>query len=98
MKFIIHPKYFDASNIFSRPFIKNIKHKPNMAQDLSRQMNISLKKQRLENSVKHQIQQIQRITTSNIKTEYRGRTYAKNKVVLEPGWISDAFEFCEPGF
>ena len=30
------------------------------------------------------------------KIEYCGRTYAKNDVVLEPDWISDAFEFCEP--
>ena len=24
-----------------------------------------------------------------------GRTYAKNVVALEPGWIRDNFEFCE---
>ena len=24
--------------------------------------------------------------------------YAKNEVVLQPGWISDAFDFCEPEF
>ena len=59
-------------------------------------MNISLKKQILENSVKHQIHQIIRITSNNSKTEYHGRTYAKNEVVLEPGWISDAFDLREP--
>ena len=32
------------------------------------------------------------------KTEYRGWTYAKNEVVLQPGWISDAFEFRELNF
>ena len=41
-KFIIHPEYFDANNIFSHPFIKNLKHKPNMVQDLLRKMKIAL--------------------------------------------------------
>ena len=41
-KFIIHPDFFDANNIFSHLFIQNLKHKPNMVQDLSRQMKISL--------------------------------------------------------
>ena len=41
-KFIIHPEYFDANNIFSHPFIKNIRHKPNKVQDLSRKMRITL--------------------------------------------------------
>ena len=41
-RFIIHPEYFDANNIFSHPFIQNLRHKPNMVQKLSRQMNISL--------------------------------------------------------
>ena len=39
-----------------------------------------------------------RITSKNGKTEYRGKTYAKNEVVLRPGWISDDFDFCEPEF
>ena len=34
-KFIIHPEFFDANNIFSHPFIQNLKHKPNMFQYLS---------------------------------------------------------------
>ena len=34
---------FDANNIFSHPFIHNLKHKPNMVHDLSRKMRISLK-------------------------------------------------------
>ena len=38
-KFIIYPEYFDANNIFSHPFIQNLKHKPNMVQDLKIQMN-----------------------------------------------------------
>ena len=42
IKFIIHPEFFDANNIFSHPFIQNLKHKPNMVQELSRQMKISL--------------------------------------------------------
>ena len=39
-KFIIHPECFDAKNILSHPFIQNLKHEPNMVQDLSRQMYI----------------------------------------------------------
>ena len=33
IKFIIYPEYFNANNIFSHPFIQNLKHKPNMVQD-----------------------------------------------------------------
>ena len=33
-KFIIHPKYFYAKNIFLHPFIQNLKYKPNMVQGL----------------------------------------------------------------
>ena len=85
IKFIIHPEYFDANNILSHPFIHYLKHKPNMVHFLSRQMKISLKKQRFENSVKHQIHQRQLITDTNGKTEYPERTYSKNEVVLKPG-------------
>ena len=63
-----------------------------MVHDLSIQMNISLKKQILEDSFKYQIHQIICITIKNGKTKYQGRIYAKNEVLLEPGWISDAFE------
>ena len=42
-KFIIHPEYFDARNIFSYPFIQNLKHKPKMVQDMSIQIKIALK-------------------------------------------------------
>ena len=52
----------------------------------------------MENSVKQQIHQTQRITGRNDKTEYRGWTYAKNEVVLQPGWISDAFDLRELEF
>ena len=69
-----------------------------MVHDLSRQMKISLKKKRSENSVKYQIHQTLLITSNNGITEYHGRTYSKNDVVLEPSWISDAFEFREPKF
>ena len=41
-EFITHPECFDAKNNFSHPFIQNIKHQPNMVQDLSRQMKIAL--------------------------------------------------------
>ena len=37
---IINPGLFDANNIFSHQFIQNIKHKPNMFQDLSIQIKI----------------------------------------------------------
>ena len=74
IKCIIHPEYFDTNNIFSHLFIQNLKHIPNMVWYMSRQMNIALKKHRLENSVKQQIHQIIRITSNNDKTEYRGRT------------------------
>ena len=43
-KIIIHTEYFDANNVFSHTFIQNIKHKPNMVQNLSRQMKASIKK------------------------------------------------------
>ena len=81
-RFSIYPESFDAKNIISDPFIHNLKRKPNMVHDLSRQMNISPLKKRLENSVKHQIHQSIRITSKNGKTEYRGRLYEKNEVVL----------------
>ena len=96
--FIIHPEVFDANNIISVQFIQNINRNTNMVHDLSIQTKISLKRQRLQNSVKHQIHKIILITRNNDKTEYRGRTYAKNEVVLETGWISDAFELREPYF
>ena len=41
-RFIIHPEYFDANNIFSHPFIQKLKHKPNIFQYLSKQINIAL--------------------------------------------------------
>ena len=69
-----------------------------MIHDLSRKMKISLKKQIWENTVNHQIHQILLINSKNDKTEYHGRTYAKNEVVIEPGLISNNFEFREPEF
>ena len=42
--------------------------------------------------------QILRITSNNGKTEYRRRTYVKNEVVLEPGYISNTFELRESEF
>ena len=42
IKFIIHPESLDANNIFSHPFIQNLKHKQNMVQKLSRQIKIAL--------------------------------------------------------
>ena len=67
-KFIIHPEYFDVNNILSHPFIHNLKHKPNMVQYLSIQMNIEHKNIDLDNSAKQKIHQILRITINNGKT------------------------------
>ena len=97
-KFIIHPECFDSNNIFSHLFIQNINHKLILVHDLSIQMKISLKKYTLKNIFNDQIHQIIRITSNNDKTEYRGRAYAKNEVVIEPGWISNDFEWREPEF
>ena len=36
--FIIHAEYFDAKNIFSRRFLHNIRHRPNVVQSLSTTM------------------------------------------------------------
>ena len=80
--FSIHPECFDAKNIFSHPFIHNLKHKPNMVQDLSKQMMISLKKQILEN-IPEQLSNC--ITNRNVKIEYRGRINVKKEIVLQPG-------------
>ena len=44
IKFIIHPGFFYANNIFSHIYIQNLKHKPNMVQYLSRKMKLSLLK------------------------------------------------------
>ena len=35
--------YFDANNIFSHPFIRNLKHRPNEVQDLSKPTKKALK-------------------------------------------------------
>ena len=40
---IIHAEYFDAKNIFSRPFIQNLKHKPNRFHDLSKKLRTNFK-------------------------------------------------------
>ena len=52
----------------------------------------------MEKSIKLKIHKITRITDNNSKTDYCGRTYAKNEVVLEPGWMREMFEFREPEF
>ena len=94
--FIIHPEFLVANHIIADQFIQNLKSNPNKVHDLPSEMKRSLKKQRLEKSIKPQIHKITRITDNNGKTEYHGRTYANNVFALEPGWIRDNFEFCEP--
>ena len=65
IKFIIHAEYFDANNIFSHPFLQNIKHIPKVVQYLSNPMKKALRKQIFKNSVEQQVHQIQRITVRN---------------------------------
>ena len=87
-----------ANQEITDQFIQNLKISPNEVHDLTGEMKRSFKKQRLEKSIKPQIQKITRITDNNAKTEYHGRTYANNVVALEPGWIRENFEFSEPYF
>ena len=42
INFIIHPEFFVSNNIISDTFIQNLKRKPNMVHDMSRQIKISL--------------------------------------------------------
>ena len=95
-KFIIHTEYFDANNIFSHLFIQNLKHKPNMFQELSIQIEISLKKiyWRTVSIIKYT--KYYASTSRIVKREYRGRKFSKNDVVIEPSWISNDFELREP--
>ena len=95
-KFIIHPEFMVANKEIKDQFIKNLKSNPKKVHDLTGEMKKSLKKQRLETSIKPQIHKITRITDNNGKTEYHGRTYANNEVAYEPGWIRENFELSEP--
>ena len=67
-----------------------------MVHDLPRQIKISLKNRhrRTVSNIKYTKYYVS--LEKMVKTEYRGSTYAKNDVVLEPGWVSDAFELREP--
>ena len=108
-KFIIYPEFMIVNHTITDQFIQNLKINPNKVHDLTGEMKRSLNVTAgsgiwdseggaTENSVKHKIHQVIRIISKNGKTEYRGKTYAKNKVVLEPGWISDAFQLRESEF
>ena len=77
-------------------FIQNLKSNPNKVHDLTGEMKKSLKKQRMETSIKPKIHKITHIIDNMGKTKYLGRTYANNEVELEPGWIRENFEFSEP--
>ena len=74
-KFIIHPEFMVANQEITDQFIQNLKSNPNKVHYLTGEMKKSLKKQRLETSIKPQIQKITRITDNNGKTDYHGRTY-----------------------
>ena len=67
-KYIIHPEFMVANQEITDQFIQNIKSNPNKVHDLTGEMKRSLKKQRLEKSIKLQIQKITRITDNNGKT------------------------------
>ena len=68
IKFIIRPEFLVANHIIADQFIHNLKRNPNKVHDLTGEMKKSLKKQRLEKSIKLQIQKITRITDNNGKT------------------------------
>ena len=68
-KFMIHPEFMVTKQKITDQFIQNLKSNPNKVNDLTGEMKISLKKQRLETSIKPQIQQITRITDNNGKTK-----------------------------
>ena len=52
----------------------------------------------METIIHPQIHKISRITDSNGKTKYLGRTFTNNEVALEQCWIREIFEFSEPDF
>ena len=60
-------------------FIQNLKSIPNKVHHLTGEMKKSLKKHRLETSIHPKIHIISRITDSNGKTKYIGRTFTKMK-------------------
>ena len=79
-KYIIHPDFMVANQEITDQFIQNLKSNPNKVRDLTGEMKISFKKQRLETSIHPQIHKISRITDSNGKTKYLGRTLKKMKL------------------
>ena len=87
-----------AKHKIADQFIQNLKSNPNKVHDLTGEMKISLKKQRLEKIIKPQIHKITCMTNNNGEIDYNGRIYANNEVVLEPGWICEKFVFSEPDF
>ena len=60
-------------------FIQNLKSNPNKVHDLTGEMKKSFKKQILETSIHPKIHKISRITDSNGKTKYLGKTFTKNE-------------------
>ena len=50
--FTIHVEYFDATNILLHPFLQNIKHIPNVVQDLSKPKKKALKNRDLRTVLK----------------------------------------------
>ena len=97
-KYIMHPDFMFANQEITDQFIQNLKSNPNKVHDLTGEMKKSFKKQRLETSIHPQLQKISRITDSNGKTKYLGRTFTNNEVALEKRWIHENFEFNEPDF
>ena len=56
-------------------FMQNIKNNPKKVNELTSETKKLLKKQKLDTSIKQQIQKITHITDNNFKIEYLGRTY-----------------------
>ena len=78
-----------ANQEITDQFIQNLKSNPNKVHDLTDEMKKSFKKQRLKTSIHPQKHKISRITDSNGKTKYLGRTFTNNEVALEKCWIRE---------
>ena len=81
-KYIIYPDFMVANQEIMDQFIQNLKSNPNKVHDLTGEMKKSFKKQRLKISIHPQIHKISRITDSNGKTKYLGRTFTNNEVII----------------
>ena len=72
-----------SASDYADQFIQNLQSNPNKVHDLTGEIKKSFKKQRSETSIHPKIHKISRITDSNGKNKYLGRTYKNNEVALE---------------